>query len=110
MEITKNQKDLMMYLEWCLYEHSGRIQKEKMSPEDWMDLAVLANNGLLEFGQLNTSNDGVRALSSLYNTEFVYWFRPLTKEFYELVYKFRREKIKDNIERHDLERETRGIF
>lgn len=52
MDFTKDQRSLLLYLETCAVDASGRVNGKRMNQDDFRQAAVWNNAGFIRFGRI----------------------------------------------------------
>ena len=50
--MTREQQNLIMYLETCLVDHGGKVESIRMNGEDYAQVELWKAEGLIRFGRL----------------------------------------------------------
>lgn len=87
MELTKDQKSLLLFLETQVVDHGGKIYSPSMNALDRMCARRWATDGFIEFGRIP-----VRKITS----HRCHWAR-LSDAAWEIVHQLRRERAERNL-------------
>lgn len=52
MDLTKDQRTLLLYLETCAVDHAGRVNGQHMNDDDFKQAAEWDRDGFVRFGRV----------------------------------------------------------
>ena len=92
--LTKDEKNILLYLEACLVDSGGFIQPARMNDTDWEIMSGMKEGGLIDFGRRPYKD--IRAYSTGAGGAKTHWVK-FSNEAWQLAHKCRRERAERHI-------------
>ena len=88
-ELTKGEKNILLYLETCLVDSRGFIQPARMNDTDWEIMDGMKEGGLIDFGRRLYKD--IRAYSIGAGGAKTHWVK-FSDQAWQLAHKCRQER------------------
>ena len=97
--MTRDQKNLLLYLGTCLVDYGGKVEARRMNDDDFAQIELWKAEGLIRFGRLfaREAFDADRTRSATHWVLF-------DDQAWELTHRYRRERadrLTAKVERND---------
>jgi len=94
MELTKDEANILLYLETCMVDHRGFIQPKRMNNTDWTIMERWKKEKLIDFGR-RAYEDITRYPISVGGAR-THWVQ-FTEKAWTLAHRYRQERAETHI-------------
>lgn len=95
-KFTKDERSVLLYLETCLVDQSGRCEDIRMNKEDFEAISKFREEGLIRFGRIAWRE--LERVKKIYRSRYTHWVR-FSDRAWEIVWNLRKERSERTIEK-----------